>query len=181
MIKYWIALLLVGVIYSAEAQKKPEFIYKPQQKENPIVDSIYQARITASTLFGTYIPKDLYDCFDQLDKRMDETAKEQFMAFSDAEVDARTHGTLGRWIDHNWSLRTASRLSHYFNKMGVPHHDYMVGIIIQSYHRHLHGKDLKIKEQVERFREIWQEKQRKRLEGMGATLPSKSETVTGKE
>lgn len=181
MIKYWIALLLLGFIYQVEAQKKPDFVYKPQQKENHIVDSIYKARISAPELFGTYIPKDLFDCFKELDKRMDESAKEKFMAFSDAEVDPRTHGTLGRWIDHNWSLRAGSRLSHYFNKMGVPHHDYMVGVIIQSYHRHLHGRDLEIKEQVERFREIWQEKRRKELEAMGAKLPPKLETEGGTE
>lgn len=159
-------MLLLGLAYSGQAQKKPDFIYKPQQKANPPVDSAYKARISAVELFGTYIPKDLYDCFSELDKAMDEEAKKQFMAFSDEEVDPRTHNTLGRWIEHNWSLRTGSRLSHYFNKMGVPHYDYMIGIIIQSYHRHLHGKDLKVKEQVERFREIWKEKRRKEL-GIG--------------
>ena len=44
--------------------------------------------------------------------------------------------------------------------MQVPHYDYMIGIIIRSYHRHLHQKDLKIKEQVTFFRNIWNKKQK---------------------
>jgi hypothetical protein len=42
----------------------------------------------------------------------------------------------------------------------------MVGIIITSYHRHLHKKDLKVKEQVDHFRKIWEKKQREEAKKM---------------
>jgi hypothetical protein len=44
--------------------------------------------------------------------------------------------------------------------MGVPHPDYMVGVIITSYHRHLHKRELKVKEQVAFFKEKWKNEQK---------------------
>lgn len=141
-------------------------IKKQRTRNDKIVDSLYQARISLDKIDGIYIPRDLYDTFKELDKLMDEDAKAAFMAFSDAEVDRRTHGTLGVWIEHKWSMAEGSRLSEYFRKMKVPHYDYMIGIIIQSYHRHLHQRDLDIKGQVIRFRALWQQKQKEKADRM---------------
>lgn len=125
------------------------------------VDTFLQARAKMTHIDGVYIPKDLFDCFKELDKAMEEEVREEFMAYSDEEVDKRTHGSLGVWIKHRWQLENGSRLAQYFNKMQVPHPEYMVGIIIQSYHRQLNKRDLQLKEQVERFRKLWNEKQKK--------------------
>lgn len=130
------------------------------------MDSVYRQRVKMTQIDGVYIPKDLNDCFRELDKLMEQDVREKFMAFSDEEADKRTHGSLGVWIDHKWSLTEGSRLSNYFNQMRVPHPDYMVGIIITSYHRHLHKRDIKLKEQVERFRKLWQAKQREQAKAM---------------
>lgn len=147
------------------ATKTDKVIIKTQRKRGDVVnDSIYQARVLQSELDGMYIPKDLYDAFRELDKLMDGHAKEAFMAFSDEEVDGRTHGTLGVWLENKWSLSEGSRLSEYFRKMKVPHYDYMIGIIIRSYHRHLHGRDLGLKEQVLTFRQRWNERQQKKAD-----------------
>lgn len=142
-------------------------ILKRQHREvDAMYDSIYQARITQKTLDGVYIPMDLFDCFKQLDTLMEPAVKERFMAFSNEEVDKRTHGSLGLWIDHKWQLTDGSRLSAYFRKMGVPHPQYMVGIIITTYHRRLHKQDLKVKELVEEFKEKWAVKQKEMAKEM---------------
>jgi len=165
MIRTFIILLLssIGTVSFAQEppqKETPKVVIKTQKKRGDAVnDSLYQIRIQESELDGMYIPKDLYDVFKELDKLMDEDAKKIFMAYSDAEVDRKTHGSLGVWLEHKWSLSEGSRLSEYFRKMRVPHYDYMIGIIITSYHRHLHEKDLKIKEQVTFFRNIWNKKQ----------------------
>ena len=135
-------------------------IRREEKLEHRRLDSIYQLRIKMKDIEGVYIPKDLNDCFRELDKALDEEVKADFMLLADAEADRRSHNTLGKWIAHRWSLTEGSRLSHYFNQMKVPHPDYMIGIIITSYHRYLHKKELKLKEQVEFFRNHWQEKQR---------------------
>ncbi len=142
---------------------------KIKQEKNAVymqMDSAYKQRIMLSEIDGIYIPKDLNDCFRQLDKLMEPDVRKNFLEFSDEEVDKRTHGSLGKWIEHKWSLKEGSRLSHYFNTMQVPHPDYMVGIIIRSYHRHLHKRDIQLKEQVLEFREMWQKKQRARAKEM---------------
>ena len=136
-------------------------IKREEKLEHRRLDSLYQVRIKLKDIEGIYIPKDLNDCFRELDKALDEEVKADFIALEDKEVDRRSHNTLGRWIEHRWSLLEGSRLSHYFSQMKVPHPDYMVGIILTSYHRYLNKKDLKLKEQVEFFRTLWQEKQRK--------------------
>jgi hypothetical protein len=136
-------------------------IKRQRKAYESIADSVYQWRIKQPTLNGVYIPKDLNDCFVQLDKLMDEDAKKTFMAFSDQEVDMRTHNTLGRWIQYKWELAEGSRISEYFRQMQIPHYDYMVSLIITSYHRRLHGRDLKLKEQVKFYREHWQKIQRR--------------------
>ena len=88
------------------------------------------------------------------------------MAFSDEEVDRKTHASLGRWIDHKWQISDGSRISYYFYRMGVPSPEYTIGIIITSYHRYLHKKDLKLKEQVAYFKALWEEKKKERVDDM---------------
>lgn len=173
MIRIIIAAILIsglGTTLLAQDKSKNDpnkVIIKPEKKRGDAVnDSIYQARIKESKLDGMYIPIDLYDAFKELDKLMDADAKKTFMAFSDEEVDRKTHGTLGVWLENKWSMSEGSRLSEYFRKMKVPHYDYMIGIIITSYHRHLHGKDLKIKEQVAFFRDLWDKKQKAKAKEM---------------
>lgn len=183
MIQLLLFISLLTFSLTAQAQREPstrqsptatsqekkvdpdKVIIKTQKKRGDVVnDSIYQARVQQAELDGMYIPKDLYDAFHELDKLMDDQAKEAFMAFSDEEVDRKTHGSLGVWLENKWSLSEGSRLSEYFRKMKVPHYDYMVGIIIRSYHRHLHGRDLQLKEQVLAFRKLWNERQQKKAD-----------------
>jgi hypothetical protein len=138
-------------------------VIKPQKTAfDANYDSIYQWRVSQSHLDDVYIPMDINDCFKQLDKLMEEPVKKRFMAFSDEEVDSKTHASLGKWIDHKWQITQGSRISNYFKRMGVPHPEYTIGIILTSYHRYLHKKELKLKEQVTYFKEKWNEKQREK-------------------
>jgi len=49
-----------------------------------------------------------------------------------------------------------SRLSKYFNNLGIYHPDDMSGIILDSYHRYLTGKKIKLDEQVGYYKAYWQ-------------------------
>jgi hypothetical protein len=143
--------------------KSDKVILKPQNKPiDPTIDSIYKWRILQSHLDDVYIPYDINDCCKQLDKLMEAAVKKRFMAFSDEEVDRKTHASLGKWIDHKWQITEGSRISNYFRKAGVPHPEYSIGIIITSYHRYLHKKDLKLKEQIDFFKKKWNEEQKEK-------------------
>jgi hypothetical protein len=177
MIQKFLFLLIVLCFsaYSADAQidttkivkeKNKKIVIKTQKKRNPYQDSVYQWRVAQSHLDNFYIPTDINDCFKQLDKLMETSVKQRFMAFSDEEVDRKTHASLGRWIDHKWQISDGSRISYYFYRMGVPSPEYTIGIIITSYHRYLHKKDLKLKEQVAYFKALWEEKKKERVDDM---------------
>lgn len=104
-----------------------------------------------------YIPKDLNDCFDQIDKFWDDKTKDIAKNMPEDDFSASAHHGFGRWIRNNWELWKGSRLSLYFNNvLLITHPDDMSGIILDSYHRYLNGKELKLKEQVKYYHDYWE-------------------------
>ena len=62
----------------------------------------------------------------------------------------------GLWMRNNWGLWGGSRLSNYFNKLGVFHPDDMSGIILTSYYRYSLGKEIKLEEQISHYKSYWE-------------------------
>jgi hypothetical protein len=154
----------VAPLFSIAAQKAPA---AAKNGEYATVDSLYRWRIKQERLDGIYIPKDLNDCFAVLDKAMDGETKKTFLAIPDDQVDAQTHNTIGRWMDVRWHMSEGSRLTAKLNEMGLPHYEYMISVILVSYHRIKNGRDPGVKEQVEQYQAHWEEKQaEKRREAM---------------
>jgi hypothetical protein len=150
--------------FSLLGQKAP---VAAQNGQYASVDSLYRWRIKQERLDGIYIPKDLNDCFAVLDKAMDAETKKTFLAIPDEEVDALTHNTIGRWMDVRWHMSEGSRLTAKLNEMGLPHYEYMISVILVSYHRIKNGRDPGVKEQVQQYQAHWEEKQaEKRREAM---------------
>lgn len=134
-----------------------------QKSENPpgsedAIEAEYQKRIKKEYLAGVYIPKDLADCFIQLNKLIDDQSKAKFKSAPEEVVAKKLHFSLGRWMMVNWSLYRGSRLSAYLKNVGVHFPDDMARFIIISYHRNLNRSELKIKEQVEYYQEYRKKK-----------------------
>lgn len=165
--------------------KVPEKIVIKRQDPNlgagRIHDSLLREQAKLTHIDGHYIPLDLYDCFRALDTLMEQGVRERFMAIPDAEVDARTHASLGLWLNNRWKISEGSRLSLYFNKMKIPHPQYMVGLVITTYHRHLHKRDLGIRELVQQYQTHWQEKQRKKDEALYLRAVEEGEDIGVKQ
>ena len=123
------------------------------------MDSLYRWRIKQEKLDGVYIPKDLEDCFGVLDEAMDEPTRKAFLELPEAEVDARTHNTIGLWMSVRWQMPEGSRITAKLYQMGLPHFDYMISTILVSYHRLKHGIDLKVEDQIAFYRAHWEKKQ----------------------
>jgi len=51
-----------------------------------------------------------------------------------------------------------SRLSKYFNDIGISHPDDMSGIILKSYYRRLNNLDIELKKQVDNYQKYWKDK-----------------------
>ena len=114
-----------------------------------------EVRFTTDSLRGVYIPKDLEDCFKQIDSFWNDSTKTQVKQWTEDEFSGRVHHGFGTWIRNNWQLWGGSRLSKYFNEMGIYHPDDMSGIILDSYHRYLIGKEIKLGEQVKFYQDYW--------------------------
>ena len=68
------------------------------------IEAEYQRRIKKEYLNRVYIPKDLADCFIQLNKLIDEESKAKFKRAPEEVVVRKLHFSLGRWMIHYWSF-----------------------------------------------------------------------------
>ncbi len=118
-------------------------------------------RFTTDSLRGIYIPKDLEDCFKQIDSFWDDSTKIKVKQLTEDVFSARVHHGFGMWMRNNWQLWSGSRLSKYFNDLGIYHQDDMSGIILDSYHRYLTGKDIKLEEEIKFYQDYWKKSNEK--------------------
>ncbi|MEY4926123.1 MAG: hypothetical protein RI894_559 [Bacteroidota bacterium] len=121
----------------------------PKKDAISIYEKEFQERIKKTEINGVYIPKDLEDALNQLDKLISEESKAKFKTHSEDESVHKLYFSLGRWIWTNWSLLDGSRLSEFFREYGIHHPEDIATIIIRSYHRRLNGKELNLKQQME--------------------------------
>ena len=128
-------------------------IFEPYQKiENKTAEE-EKIKYTTDSLNGVYIPKDLEDCFKQIDSFWADSTKTEIKQWTEEEFCRRAHFGFGMWMRNNWGLWRGSRLSKCFNEMGIFHPDDMSGIILTSYHRYLTEKEIKLEEQIKHYQE----------------------------
>lgn len=101
-----------------------------------------------------YIPKDLEDSFNELNKMLHPKFIEKFKNGGKNEV-IEQHFGLGLWMRNNWGLWAGSRLAKYFEELGINHPDDMSGIILTSYQHHLNNKPLELEKQINSYKEYW--------------------------
>jgi hypothetical protein len=88
---------------------------------------------------SVYVPKDLEDCFVQLEKILTKEEMEKIRSEPESNM-GQYFLELGARMRNDWGLRGNSRLAEWFNSVGVHHPDDMSGIILNSFWRHLNGK-----------------------------------------
>ncbi len=101
----------------------------------------HERRIVADTIDGVYIPRDIEDCFSQLDSILAFKNRRGIIAQPNRESMSKYHFGLGMWLRNNWGLWSGSRLERYFYARGVYHPDNMSGAILEYYYDYLHGVD----------------------------------------
>lgn len=122
----------------------------------------YKQRIRQSFIHGVYIPKDLADAFQQLNKLIDKASKKKFKEVPEEIAVKKLHFSLGRWMIYNWGFYEGSRLSYSLRKIGVSHPDDMARFVIMTYHRYLNKEDLNVKELAETFANYRKEERKNR-------------------
>lgn len=114
-----------------------------------------KVRFITDTLDGEYIPKDLEDCIRQIDLWWSDSVKQEIKGWTEDKFLGTTHHGFGTGLRNGWQLWGGSRLSKYFNQLGINHPDDMSGIILTSYYRRLVGKDLDVAGQIEVYKRYW--------------------------
>lgn len=135
---------------------------KPAETEAEFEQN-YQWRIQQERLDGIYIPKDLVNAFDELNRLIEPSAKAAFKSATEEEAFHKLFFSLGRWISQKWGFYEGSRLSHYLKNLGVSHPEDMSQVVIVSYHRYLNKKPLEMKAQIEAIKEKRKKENEERL------------------
>ena len=88
---------------------------------------------------GIYIPKDMRECFLELDKLLSEEDRKWIKNLENRDETIELHHSLGRWIRNNWGLwDSGARLSKYLIDKGLKHPDEMSVKILEFYYDWLH-------------------------------------------
>lgn len=154
-------LALLTLLLSATLPVSAQ-LAKPAETESEFEQN-YQWRIKQERLDGIYIPKDLVNAFEELNRLIEPSAKATFMSATEDEAVHKLFFSLGRWISQKWGFYEGSRLSHYFKTLGVTYPEDMSQLVIVSYHRYLHKKPLEIKDQIEAIKEKRRKENEERL------------------
>jgi hypothetical protein len=102
------------------------------------------------------VPISLTDCFKELDKILPDSTRNKIKSKSEENFSSDAHFGLGLWIRNYWIRKDNKLLRDYFNKLGIFHPDDMSGIILDSYHRYLNKKEIKLEEQIKSYKEYWE-------------------------
>ncbi|MBL7815380.1 MAG: hypothetical protein JNL70_10225 [Saprospiraceae bacterium] len=106
----------------------------------------YEWRIQQSKISGQYIPKDIFDAFNELNRLTDAESRQKFMSMAENDAARKLYFSLGRWITTNWGLYEGSRLGHYLREAGVSFPEDQAMAIIVCWHRSLNKKDINFKQ-----------------------------------
>lgn len=136
-------------------------------------DSLYQANIKKSRLYGVYIPKDMTEAFKELDRLSDKASKDKVKSAPESLIAERLYFGLGRWMSYNWNFVEGSRFSKYLNDLGLKFEDEMIKFMLVSYHRHLSNKPQEIESRVKTIVEKREAKKVKAAH-LGEVIQSKS-------
>ena len=114
-------------------------------------EQVYAQRIMQSKLDGQYIPKDIFDAFNELTRLTDTASRDKFKSMTEYEVEHKVFFSLGRWISTKWSLYDGSRYSNYLREAGISFPEDQAVATMICWHRKLNGKDIGFKEIKEKL------------------------------
>jgi hypothetical protein len=106
-----------------------------------------------STLHLEPVPTTLDAALNSLD-RASSGAVILKMRSGDESVATELHDSLGRWIRNNWQLYDRGQLYHQLAGLGLKYPDDMSDLILTSWWHRMHGRPLRVEEQVRAYQEF---------------------------
>jgi len=120
--------------------KNPEEAELEKQKEIQEKQEAFKRRIVADSIDGQYIPKNLEECFLELNKLLKQKDINAIRKLKNSGETIDFHHGLGTWLRNNWGLWAGSRLQQYLIGKGIYHPDDMSGTILEFYQEWLNNK-----------------------------------------
>ena len=97
---------------------------------------------------GVYIPSDLEDCFDELDRILPVSLLASIRSCEEEGLILGVFG-VGMWLRNNRGLwLEQSRMKQYFDHLGVREADSAPSLILASYWRYLNGRPIELPRQI---------------------------------
>jgi len=107
---------------------------KERKQELLDEEEAYKNRIIADTINGLYIPKNLEECFLELNKLLKPKDIKTIKSLKNRNETIQYHLNFGMWLRNNWGLWEGSRLQQYFIGKGIHHPDGMSSTILEYYY-----------------------------------------------
>jgi len=121
-------------VYITLMQKNKRKAKKERRQELLDEEEAYKNRIIADTINGLYIPKNLEECFLELNKLLKPKDIETIKSLKDRNETIQYHLNFGMWLRNNWELWGGSRLQQYLIEKGIHHPDEMSSTILEYYY-----------------------------------------------
>lgn len=102
-------------------------------------------------VYETPIPKNIQQCFSTLDKTMPEKEIELIKTLPEDSIYDHDEFRSRTDFFHAWKIYDGSRLTKYFNKMGLVGSFEIYETILISYHRHLNKKEIDLNGQIKKY------------------------------
>jgi len=103
----------------------------------------------------TYIPTNLDDAHQELEKMLSARELERIMAMTNEDMMIEYHMGLGMGLRNQWGLWRGSRLARYFNELDIHNADDMSGIILETFWCKLHDQPFRLDERVRFYQAYW--------------------------
>jgi len=105
----------------------------------------YKWRVRQEVLYGVYIPKDLGEAFNELNRKISKENQAKFKSLTEEQAVSKLFFSFGRWMILNWQFYEGSRFGAYLKTAGIHHPEDQARFVIKAYHRYLNKKPLDIK------------------------------------
>jgi hypothetical protein len=104
---------------------------------------------------GVYIPKNLDDSFNELNKLIKRKDRNNFLKDNENEFLTSQHFALGKYIRNEWGLWKASRLYLWFKEKDITHPDVISSIILKYYYRKKNQLNFNLENEIIYYKKYW--------------------------
>ena len=100
------------------------------------------------------VPQTLDDALHTLERGLGTETIARLYQREEEDIAIRLVPTLGRWMEEHWGLATGSPLAGYFEQLGVDRPDDMAAVILTSFWRKLHFRQIRLDEQIAWYKAV---------------------------